>query len=175
MRFASKIAIASLSLFFLNGCFYERPFGYPAQIRQQGDAPCFAIESNRKTRRALSALASISVYRYDSDRAPQEGGAKEIWTHDYFNFADEQLLSNLYFITPDQCVLYNDDGRAPALEAGKKYEVFIRTRIKNIENGERRLYYSYFCLSQDQSGNVAVHQVKWDDRKEGFNWDMCQS
>jgi len=72
MRRAINIAIGSLSPCFLNGCFYERPFGYPAQIGQQGDIPCFAIENNRETRKAPLAVAGISVYRYDSDRAPQE-------------------------------------------------------------------------------------------------------
>jgi len=174
MSFARKMVIASLILCFLNGCFYERPFGYPAQIRQQGDAPCFSIENSRKTRRAPLAVASVEVYRYDSDRAPQEGGAQEVWTHHYF-YDEPPYDVTSYFITPNQCILYNDDGKAPGLETGKKYLVDINTYIEQMGSGEPRLYYGYFCLSQDQSGNVAVHQVKWDDRKGGFNWDMCQS
>jgi len=175
MSFASKTAIVSLILYFLNGCFYERPFGYPAQIRQQGDVPCFAIENSRKTRRSLMGVMAISVYRYDSERAPQEGGPKEVWVHDYVHVGDEYPQVVSYFITPKQCILYNDDGKAPALEVGKKYLVDINTYVKQMESGERRLYYGYFCLSKDQSGNVAVHQVEWDDRKDGFNWDMCRS
>jgi len=173
MKLLIKIAIVSLGLCFLSGCFYERPFGYPAQIRQQGDTPCFAIENNRETRRAPLAVASVEVYRYDSDRAPHEGVAQEIWIHRYFN-VDGHPVVTPYFITPGQCILYNDDGNAPALEIGKKYKVNIGTYIEQMGSGEPRLYYGYFCLSNDKSGNTIVHKVEWDDRKEGFNWDICQ-
>jgi len=173
MRPASTIAILSLSSCFVGGCFYERPFGYPVQIRQQGDTPCFAIENNRETRRSPLAVAGISVYRYDSDRAPQEGAAQEVWAHNYFNVGEYPTVTS-YFITPSQCILYNDDDKAPALEIGKKYSVNIHTYVEQMGSGEPRLYYGYFCLSNNKSGSTVVHKVEWDDHKGGFNWDICR-
>jgi len=173
MNFVRKIAVALLISCVLNGCFYERPFAYPARIIQQGDTPCFAIERNNKIRKAPRAVVAVSVNSYNSIEAPQKGAAQEVWTHHYF-YDKLPHGTTSYFITPAQCILYNDDSKAPALEAGKKYSVDISTSTTPTGNGTRRIYYGYFCLSKDQSGNVAVHQVKWDDRKDGFNWDICK-
>jgi len=173
MKFNSKFMVLLLVLNLLNGCILEKQFRFPAQIRQQGDLPCFAIESNRETRRVPLAVVSVSVYGYNFVELPQKGAAQEVWTHRYFNADDEYPHTTSYFITPNQCILYNDDGKAPALEVGKRYEVFVSTIIDQMESGERRFFDGYFCLSKDRSGNMVVHQVEWDNRKEGFNWDMC--
>jgi len=99
MKFSSKIATASLILCLLNGCFYERPFAYPVQIRQQGNTPCFAIESSHKTRRSPHAVIGISVYGYNSISDPQKGAAQEVWTHHYFYDEPPHNVTS-YFITP---------------------------------------------------------------------------
>jgi len=172
MEHASKIAILLLSPCFINGCFYERPFGYPAHIRQQGDAPCFAIENGRTTRRAPLGVLAVSVYRYGADRTLREGAVKEVWMRRY-SYAEPPYKATSYFINPGQCILYNDDEKAPVLEAGEKYKVNINTYLGKMESGERRLFYGYFCLRKDQSGNVVVHQVEWDKRRGARNWDIC--
>jgi len=172
MECANKIAIALLGSCFISACFYERPFGYPVRISQQGDVPCFAIARNRETRRAPLAVAAISVHSYGTDRTLREGAAKEIWRHSYL-YDEPPYKNTSYFITPEQCILYNDDGKAPALKAGEKYEVGINTYIGNMGSGESRFFYVYFCLSKDQSDNTVVHQVEWDDDKGARNWDIC--
>jgi len=170
MNLVCRMLILLLSPCFISGCILERRFRYPAHISQQGDVPCFAIERNRKTRRGPLAVVAVSVHNYGSDRTLRKGAAKEVWTHHY-SYDEPPYDVTSYFITPEQCILYNDDGKAPVLNAGEKYVVDISTRLKSEE---RRLFYGYFCLSKDQSGNTVVHQVEWDDNKGARNWDICQ-
>jgi len=134
---------------------------YQGQVMQRDGLPCFSVEDNRETRKTPPRLAGLNVASYRDEIA------EHVWLR---SFPDDSSSD----ISPANCVVYGDDGKAPALKVGEPYSVAINSFISKGTKRENRSYHAYFCVTETPEGQRIVHQVFRNDSKAGYDWSVCQ-
>jgi len=155
------VFFASLITVLATGCL-EKKMYYPAQVKEKDGLPCFSVEDAKETRKNTPVISTITVFEYGNK------AEESIWLR-MFPATETRVT-----LSPDQCIPYGDDGKAPSLEAGKHYYVFLNADIPKGKDWESRRYGGYFCISNDQSGKAIIHPVVWNDSKDGYDWSVCQ-
>lgn len=142
-----------------------------AQVWQIGDLPCFSVADNKETRRHPPLLAHITVYRKVSGRSEM------IWSFSPIR------KDGLMYLPPDKCISYGAISMQPALgetapklQVGAEYTAEINSAIPSDKKRSNRRYRAYFCVvAGEGAGDTRVRQVKWDKRKEIWDWGVCRS
>jgi len=160
LKLPAALVLVSVSVL-LGGCI-GGPRMYKAQVRQEGNLPCFSVEDNRETRKSPPEIAVIGVSVY------RQGVAQNVWLR---NYPPEEPA---FTLSPQQCVPYGEDGQALPIETGERYTVSINSFIGKRGEWHNRAYSAYFCVTADQHGKTTVHQVVWNEDKGGYDWSICE-
>ncbi|MGY0559185.1 hypothetical protein ACW7G2_00435 [Luteimonas sp. A277] len=139
---------------------------WDAKVENRQGVPCFSPAEVPTGDRELLRVALISVSEIHADGSE----ARIVWMASAGS-PDGAALSQggclEYGLEPDMAT----DVEAKALQAGKRYEVFLNTDV-----GERRdnmRFRAYFCLSGREEDPIVP--VQWNEELGSYPWEKCRS